>query len=124
MRENTAKREGLAMGKFRNHRIGRGVKWKKDGEWVISLGVPIGNDLDHEAWWDKKIVSIDAKTQKWINLYKHSFSGRNLLVQSMYYGSFRYWLYSTHINKTTINKIAAQASRMLWARDPIANNNR
>ena len=123
MRENYTKREGLAMGKFRNKKIGRGVKWVNEGEWVISLGVPIGNEINHEEWWDKKVASIDAKAHKWINLYRHSYSGRNLLVQSMYYGSFRYWLYSTHSSKKTINKIAASASRMLWAKDPTVNTN-
>ena len=29
------------------HRIAAGIKWAQEGEWVVSLGVPIGNDMDH-----------------------------------------------------------------------------
>ena len=52
------KREGLAMGKYRHHRPPRDmrqIKWVKEGEWAVSLGVPVGNDLDHEAFWRGKI---------------------------------------------------------------------
>ena len=47
MKENSTKREGLAMGSYRhiNMPSNCGVKWAEEGEWVIALGVPIGNDL-------------------------------------------------------------------------------
>ena len=48
MRENASKREGLAMGKYRRKRMRRDIKWCKEGEWIKYLGVPVGNDLDHE----------------------------------------------------------------------------
>ena len=58
MRENMAKREGLALGKFRNRVLGRGIAWVKEGEHAVALGVPIGNELDSEQWWKKKILSV------------------------------------------------------------------
>ena len=52
MRENAKKRETLGIGRLRgNENPGVKGKWIKEGEWAISLGVPIGNDLDHEKWW-------------------------------------------------------------------------
>ena len=50
MRENTKKREGLALGKFRGRNLGRGIKWVEEGKWAKSLGAPIGNDLDAVKW--------------------------------------------------------------------------
>ena len=50
MRENAAKREALAMGSYRKRKPPRDLRqiaWAKEGEWIKSLGVPIGNDLDH-----------------------------------------------------------------------------
>ena len=69
-------------------------------------------------WWEKKVDAINAKAKRWVGLFKSSRAGRNLVVQGMYYGSFRYWLYSTFINKRTINKIASNAARLLCSREP------
>ena len=58
MRENIAKREALAMGSYRKRTIPRDLRniaWAKEGEWIRSLGVPIGNELDHALFWKKKI---------------------------------------------------------------------
>ena len=98
MRENAKKREGLAMGKYRYKRLRRDIKWCKDGDWIRYLGVPIGNDLDHEAWWKKKMAAVDEMARRWVGLFRASRAGRTLVVQAMYYGRFRYWLYSTPIS--------------------------
>ena len=56
MRENYSKCEGLGMGRYRNierHRLTRGgtlgLKVVPEGEWAVSLGVPVGNDLDNSS---------------------------------------------------------------------------
>eukprot|EP00966_Prymnesium_polylepis_P228096 5278426-Prymnesium_polylepis.1 len=58
MRENKAKREGLAMGKYRADaeairklRKHKDIKWAPEKGWCVSLGVPIGNELDETKWW-------------------------------------------------------------------------
>jgi hypothetical protein len=74
------KREGLAMGMYRGgswmdpdrqervrrrgtegHKLAAGIKWAQEGEWVISLGVPIGNDMNHAKWWEKKIQATRVR---------------------------------------------------------------
>jgi hypothetical protein len=55
MRENKSKREGLAMGKYRGTVMPAGTEWVKEGSWAVSLGVPIGNELDKTAWWKSKL---------------------------------------------------------------------
>ena len=95
MRENAKKREGLAMGKFRLRKsLPKGVKWAEEGTYIISLGSPVGNNMDHDAWWKKKIQAIQGRAQRWLGLARTSYFGRNLVVQSKYYGSLRYWLHS------------------------------
>ena len=66
MRENSAKREGLGMGTYRNKDLGMGIKWARDGEWCISLGVPIGNDFDEAKWWLKKVQATRNKAKQWV----------------------------------------------------------
>ena len=101
MKDNMPKRNGLAMGRYRKHprALAEGthckdIKWAKEGEWVICLGVPFGNDLDTAKWWGKKVESVRDKATHWVGLFRASYFGRNLIVQAMYFGSLRYWLYS------------------------------
>ena len=65
MKENVKKREGLAMGRYRHGRMPEGVKWVKEGEHAVSLGCPIGNDMDTAAWWAQKILEARKKSNRW-----------------------------------------------------------
>ena len=142
MRENVKKREGLAMGAYRGaswadpqrqervrrrgtegHKAAAAIKWAQEGEWVTSLGVPIGNDLDHTKWWDKKIQATRDKANRWAGLHRSGFFGRNLVVQAMYFGRLRYWLWSIPMNKTLRARVQADADRLWWSRDPILDGN-
>ena len=118
MRENVKKREGLAMGKLRGRDLEGGIKWVKEGEWCISLGVPMGNEMSDEKWWSEKIRQVRAKAAAWTTLERTKYFGRNLIVQGMYYGRYRYWLYSLCLSKKMAEVIQKDADVMLWARDP------
>ena len=54
MRENMTKREGLALGKYRSPVLAAtlptNIKWVKEDDYAVGLGVPIGNDLDAGKW--------------------------------------------------------------------------
>jgi hypothetical protein len=45
-------------------------------------------------------------------------TGRNYLLQSIYYGSFRYWLYFLIMPKSVIAILEADAKQILWATEP------
>ena len=122
MRENQGKREGLAMGKYRRGRrrrtLPRGTAWIQKGQWAKVLGSPVGNDLDHELWWSKKIKVVQGKAQRFIGLFRSSYFGRNLIVQSKYLGSMRYWLYSVSMNRATRLAVQMDADTLLWSKTP------
>ena len=129
MRENVKKREGLPLGGYRadprfitgsrtTHPYISTIKWVQEGGWVTSLGVPIGNDLDHGRWWKKKIDAVREIANKWRGIMRRSYFGRNLVMQAMYYGRYRYWLWSMPIDRDAISKIQSDATRLLWAKDP------
>jgi len=122
MKENLSKREGLALGKYRSKTLPRDTKWIGEGNWAKSLGNPVGNDLDHNKFWAKKIQAVRDKAQNWVNLYKASYAGRNLIVQAMYFGSIRYWLYTLKMDKELKNKIQADADVLWWKPEPDLNN--
>ena len=128
MKENIGKRIGLPMGSYRGdsrflkdsrtqHEYIRSIKWVQEDEWAISLGVPVGNDLNTEKWWRKKIEAVRCITAKW-NIKRKGFFGRNLMVQAMYYGRYRYWVWSLPMSKVVINMIQADATQLIWAKDP------
>ena len=125
MKENMPKRNGLAMGRYRDHpralaegRHCKDIKWAKEGEWVICLGVPFGNDLDTSKWWKKKVESVRDKATHWIGLFRASYFGRNLIVQAMYFGSLRYWLYSLVMPQEVVAMVQADADTLWWSREP------
>ena len=121
MRENYSKREGLGMGRYRTierHRLTRDIKWVPEGEWAISLGVPVGNDLDTKRWWDKKLEDIRSHSKRWMALFQHSYFGRNLIVQGMYFGKQRYWLFSLVMPDSCIQKVQAEADILWWSKTP------
>ena len=49
------------------------IKWIPEGEWAISLGVPVGNDLDTKRWWNKKLEGTRNHFKRWIALFQPWF---------------------------------------------------
>ena len=123
MRENKSKREGLAMGKYRQEvkkkTLPSGVDWKQEGEWARCLGVPIGNDLDYQKWWKKKIEDVRTLSRRWVGLFRTGYFGRNLVVQAMYLGRLRYWLFSLPMSKQIITMVQQDADTLWWSKEPI-----
>ena len=118
MRENVKKREGLAMGKYRAQDLKREIKWAKEKGWCISLGVPIGNELDESKWWSEKINSVRKKTLPWLQLKHNKYFGRNLIVQGCYFGRLRYWLYSIYMEPKMCEVVQRDADVLWWSRYP------
>jgi hypothetical protein len=118
MRENIMKREGVAMGKYRGKDLGRGVKWATEGNFCVSLGVPIGNELDESKWWGAKINTVRKLASRWGGLYRNKYFGRNLIVQGCYFGRLRYWLYSTRMTRAMQEVVQRDADILWWSKDP------
>ena len=119
MRENIKKREGLAMGRYRyRRRLPPSVKWVKEGEFAIVLGSPVGNDVNHEGWWKKKLAATQGRAQRFIGLFRASYFGRNLIVQAKYFGALRYWLYSIPMSKFICHEVKHDADTLWWSRAP------
>ena len=98
MLENSTKREGLLLGSLRKHPEKAPpdmvVNWTPDGDTIRALGVPIGNDFSEHDWWLGRYREVKARVARWPSLRRLSLTGRNMLLQSIYYGMFRFWLYS------------------------------
>lgn len=106
------------MGKLQHTNLPTNVKWAPEGGWCISLGIPIGNNINQEKWWKKKIISVRHATKKWKGLLRSTYFGRNLITQSMYLGKLRYWLYSITPTKELNQIIQKDVDILNWARTP------
>ena len=94
------------MGSYREQKPPRDLRqiaWAKEGEWIRSLGVPIGNDLDHAQFWKKKDQATRDKANRWAGLCRSSYFGRNLIVQAMYFGRLRYCFFSVFMDKNMMS---------------------
>ena len=82
------------------------------------LGSPVGNDLDHDGWWKKKLVAVQGRAQRFIGLFRASYFGRNLIVQAKYFGSLRYWLYSIPMSRLIREEVKHDADTLWWSKEP------
>ena len=89
----------------------------KDGDWIRTLGVPFGN-FDELAWWWSRYAVVKKRVAHLCNINQRSITGRNMILQSKFYGSFRYWLFSMIMPTEIINAIESDAKRLLWANLP------
>ena len=124
MAENESKREGMLLGKLNRERerAPKGVieqdAWIQDGAHIRALGAPMGNKLDETAWWLGRYRVVKERIARWPNLRRLSIEGRNMLLQSIFYGSFRFWLYFMIMPRKVIELIESDAKQILWATTP------
>ena len=122
MLENSTKREGLLLGSLRKHPEKAPpdmvVNWTPDGDTIRALGVPIGNDFSEHDWWLGRYREVKARVARWPSLRRLSLTGRNMLLQSIYYGMFRFWLYSMVLPTSILKLMDEDAKQILWAHVP------
>ena len=113
--------EGQLLGKLNNerHRAPRGIiaqeAWAKDGDSIRVLGVPMGNNFDEHRWWMTRYRTVKSRVAAWTCLGHLSITGQNMVVQSIYFGSFRFWLYSMVMPPQMIKVLQEDAKEILWS---------
>ena len=129
MSENTGKREGQLLAKLNRerHRAPTGViandAWLEDGKTIRALGAPMGNNFNVAEWFQTRYRTVKARVSLWPSIRRLSLTGRNLLLQSIFYGSFRYWLYFLVVPQSIIDIIESDAKQILWATEPALLSN-
>ena len=122
MRENATKREVLLLGTLRGHpeRLPADLASSviADGKTIRALGVPMGNDFDEVHWWIERYRTVKTRTTHWNGLARMSITGRNILLQSILYGSLRYWFFTMCVPDSIIGMVESDAKELLWASNP------
>ena len=124
MKENADKREGQLVGRLNKQRgraprgIIRNEAWVADGDTIRALGVPMGNNIDLDGWWDNKYREVKQRLAMWKTMGSMSLTGRNLLFQAILYGSIRFWLLSILIPPRIISNLESDAYHLMWSASP------
>ena len=92
---NKDKTEGLLLGSLRSDPgAPTWINWCKDGEYIISLGVPFGNDFDgspqEHAFWMTIYDKTKTVMARWSAIFAQTLRGRVMIANSMVYSRFRY----------------------------------
>lgn len=122
---NIDKTEAILAGTLRRNPTPVPPEWKvcPDGQYIISLGVPIGNDFDEDAFWSSKYFKCKSILANWKNLFVHSIKGRVLISQASVYSRFRYWLNSMMPSVKINEFIRKDLRELLWSSHPEFNPN-
>ena len=117
---NIEKTEVVLAGALRHINTPLPQEWKvcQEGNYIISLGVPIGNDFDEDEFWLSKYFKCKAKLARWKHLFTHSIRGRILISQASVYSRFRYWLNSMMPSPTVDEYIRQDIRHLLWSNHP------
>ena len=79
-----------------------------------------------QIWCDAtsmKENETKPRAATWNGLARFSLTGRNILLQSILYGSMRYWFFTLIVPDKIIDLIEQDANALLWAANPELHSN-
>ena len=143
MKVNVTKTEGLRLGKLRKaeydketgSRIklrlrggsdvrastwvpkGWGIKWCKEGDYLISLGVPIGWNFNLKEFWRARYFKCKALLASWHDVERMSTYGSAMVVNAMVYSRFRYWAHCLAMDNEISAAVEQDAQALIWGKD-------
>eukprot|EP00965_Chrysotila_dentata_P231763 6198549-Pleurochrysis_carterae.AAC.10 len=133
MLENKDKREILPLGltatlaetKIQQH-LNEGKSppiqpngWKNKNETVISLGIPHGNIKNFDTFLLTKYTQAKAKLAAAKSIHQLTLHERRKTLNSIYYGTFRYYMLSVEFPKWLNTSIEQDATHFIWKSKPL-----
>ena len=124
LRCNRYKTEGMRLGRYKRTTMytgegTEGIKWVKPGEWIRSLGLPLGEDFSTHDFCQaiyrkvkRKLVVWGRKVARELTIY-----GRAMMVNSFIYSTFRFYAMALEIPKDIMNAIESDVQAIIWNRD-------
>ena len=119
MRINEAKTEGLPMGNLRHSTdLPPGIAWKKEGEYMVILGAPIGNAYSEEEYWMTKHIKCLAKLAGWRGIWLQSFQQRINTESTLLLSLYWYTAQHTPMTPELTTLITNETDELIWGRIP------
>ena len=97
----------------------RDIVWCEEGDWIVSLGVPIGRSFDPGDFLASKVGEIRALLTRWNGrLARVPTASRVQLVNSLLLSRIWYWAPVLRFPKHITTQLTTLASKTIWAKDP------
>eukprot|EP00965_Chrysotila_dentata_P049710 1648667-Pleurochrysis_carterae.AAC.1 len=95
--------------------------WKNRNDTVISLGIPHGNVKNFDPFLLAKYAQAKAKLASAKSIHQLPINGRHKILNSIFYGTFRYYMFSIEFPKWLNDSIEQDASHFIWKSKPLFN---
>jgi exonuclease III len=97
----------------------REIVWCEEGDWIISLGVPIGRDFDPEDFLASKVSEIRARLARWNGrIARIPTTSRVQLVSSLLLSRIWYWAPVLKFPKQVTAQLTTLANSTIWSKEP------
>ena len=107
------------MGRYRHRKkLPNSISWKKEGEFAVILGAPIGNGVNPEEYWETKVNKMLAKMASWKRLRYKRFREKNRIEATLSLSLLWYTAQHMLMPRKTRIKIVQEMDTMIWNRDP------
>ena len=124
LRCNRAKSEGARLGTYKRTSmyIGEGtegISWVQPGEWIRTLGLPIGEDFSRSDFCYAIYTKVKRKMVVWGRKIARELTiyGRAMMANSFIYSSFRYVAMAIEIPKEILTAIESDVRALIWNRE-------
>jgi exonuclease III len=116
---NHTKTEGLPVGASRRQALPEyaGIAWCADGDYITSLGVPIGNNFDERAFWLTKYYKAKSLMAQWYQAQSLTLTGRAMVANAMVYSRFRYLAQSINMPKDISQALESDVQAFVWNKE-------
>ena len=94
------------------------IKWCPDKDYLISLGVPFGNDFDEKRFWEKIYFKTKSIMASWGTIFALTLRGRVAVSNAMVYSRFRYWAQTMLMPNEILGWLSEDIHELIWSKDP------
>jgi len=122
LKVNKSKTEGILMGDCRRARESapEDIKWAADGEYIISLGAPLGFQFDKHAFYMTKYRKMRARMAQWSGrIFMKAETERVQLANALLLSLFWYWIQSIEPTNTLAHLINSDIDQFIWGNNPM-----
>ena len=96
---------------------GFAVKWCQPGDYLLSLGAPIGWGFSMKDFWRGKYFKCKALMSRWKDVARMSPLGSSMVANSMVFSRFRYWTYTSIMDKEISEAVKSDVQAVIWSKD-------
>ena len=95
------------------------IKWVRRGDWIRTLGVPIGEDFEEEDFWLQRYLKGKKLLATWgIRVARNlTVFGKAEIAGALVFSRYRFYAQVMHIPKSIMQAIISDVQHLVWTSD-------